>query len=518
MAAADNGSSPPDVQPPRTPHSRSHLAVASQTASWSHKSSASRGRQPKDPHAVTSKFECASLQELERNLRSYLHNPPAEPEHSACELTIWAGASFLVQDPTREEESQSNVVIHADSNDPRQNDTPATIALSVLDALQPVGSNRKDTMKRQRAIAKVCVAAIQKVDGYRYSFHNSWRSGEDDAFRFSFYCNDSLLNKDRVASGKSGSAGKRAHKPVYDCKGILSIKFSSKRQCIDVIYKHMPIHGTYEERAPPPRKESKRRADWEARNPDKIKKPRSSEDDADSSKRSNKRQRKLTSNSLENQLLNESRASLLELMRIEGDESNQPLPSVVPPSPPFRKAKIININKQATDVPTHNANNELRKEFDKLKSDFEAAKKTIEEERKRSSALQERCTQLEAEIQTLREASTASMGRETAPQAQTYPQASKTPRHGTPLAPKPQRQVNERQMYAPYSNRPGCECVFHNCVAGNLQSLVHSPSGSKQTNNRQPQNSQWTSNYFQQQPDDPEYEGINFDGNDFAVT
>src|SRR5262249_7970872 len=158
-------------------------------------------------------FECANLQDLERNLRAFLDSPPADPEHSTCELTIWAGASFMVQVPV-------------DAGAPSELSTQ-TVAMSVLDALQPAGPDPKETMKRQRCVAKVCVASIQKVDGFRYSFHNSWRSGEDDAYRFSFYCNDSLLNKDRVASGKSGSSGKRAHKPVYDCKGVLSVKFSA---------------------------------------------------------------------------------------------------------------------------------------------------------------------------------------------------------------------------------------------------------------------------------------------------
>lgn len=76
--------------------------------------------------------------------------------------------------------------------------------LSIAEALVPQDDS-KETMKRQRAIAKCFIDSIQRTDGFRYAFHNNWKSGDD--YRFSYYCNDSLLNKDRVANGKTGSAG-----------------------------------------------------------------------------------------------------------------------------------------------------------------------------------------------------------------------------------------------------------------------------------------------------------------------
>jgi hypothetical protein len=81
--------------------------------------------------------------------------------------------------------------------------TPATVA----EALEPAPEGPTETMKKQRSVSKLCVAAVQRVDGYKYSFHNNWKSGEENAFRFSYYCNDSLLNKDRVANGKAGTQG-----------------------------------------------------------------------------------------------------------------------------------------------------------------------------------------------------------------------------------------------------------------------------------------------------------------------
>jgi hypothetical protein len=184
-----------------------------------------RGRAPKDPMAVVAKYDCASIEDLEAKFREYLDNPPAAAEHCTCELTLWAGASFLVTVPSdsatpgpnphpRPNAAAGMLQPVADALNPQAEPTsqsqsqPQTeqLEMSVLDALQAT-SDPKVSMKRQRAISKVCVAAVQRVDGFRYSFHNNWRSGEDNAYRFSYYCNDSLLNKDRVANGKAGSQG-----------------------------------------------------------------------------------------------------------------------------------------------------------------------------------------------------------------------------------------------------------------------------------------------------------------------
>jgi hypothetical protein len=32
--------------------------------------------------------------------------------------------------------------------------------------------------------------------------------------------------------------------PTYDCRGAVHIKFSLKREAINVVYKHNPIHGS----------------------------------------------------------------------------------------------------------------------------------------------------------------------------------------------------------------------------------------------------------------------------------
>lgn len=211
------------------------------------------------------------------------------------------------------------------------------VSLSIMEALQPT-PDPKDKMRKQRAIAKCCVDAIQRMDGYRYSFHNCWNSREDDSFRFSYYCNDSLLNKDRAANGKGAKLGKRATKPVYDCKGVLSIKFSATKETLDVFYKHVPVHKTYEERAPPPRKDSKRRKFLEENDPEALVRlmNRPKEDSAEPAPRPVKKKKpsksephRPSNTSLESDLRAQSLQSLLLLIR---DDPSLP-PEPPPPEP-----------------------------------------------------------------------------------------------------------------------------------------------------------------------------------------
>jgi hypothetical protein len=97
--------------------------------------------------------------------------------------------------------------VNGSTSSANDKDTANMRRMSILEALANT-SDPKEKMKKQRAIAKCCVDTIQRTDGYRYSFHNCWNSREDDSFRFSYYCNDSLLNKDRAANGKGAKFGK----------------------------------------------------------------------------------------------------------------------------------------------------------------------------------------------------------------------------------------------------------------------------------------------------------------------
>ncbi|PWO22867.1 ATPase (AAA+ superfamily) [Pyrenophora tritici-repentis] len=344
-----------------------------------------RGRHARDALAKVVPHTVTSTSHFQSSLQDYLSSPPEDPEHTEAHFSFWIGTTFTVPPPasttstTSESQAQAQTQqasestphqhAHAppgyqpahyggsvqyqhladaagalapafsESIEPNNGAGPGSkdehkVSSTVYDALQPT-SDPKEKMRKQRAIAKCCVDMIQRIDGYRYSFHNCWNSREDDSFRFSYYCNDSLLNKDRAANGKGAKLGKRATKPVYDCKGVLSIKFSAAKQTLDVIYKHVPIHKTYEERAPPPRKDSKRRKYLEENDPEALVRLASrsrqlSSEDPDTPRPKRKKSQppslplpvpeppRQSNTSLESDLRAQSLRSLLELIQCDG--------------------------------------------------------------------------------------------------------------------------------------------------------------------------------------------------------
>lgn len=358
-----------------------------------------RGRQPRDAQAKIIAYNVSSMDEFETALREYLHAPPEQPEHTEAQLSFWIGTSFMVSAPAQtvpqqqSQQQQQQQQQHqsqqqqqqqqpgfqpanglqaqyggpshayqsvsgsamaltmppnfqqpaistatATDNSPAGKKPEQKVSLSVMEALQAT-ADPKEKMRKQRAIAKCCVDAIQRIDGYRYSFHNCWNSREDDSFRFSYYCNDSLLNKDRAANGKGAKLGKRATKPVYDCKGVLSIKFSATKETLDVFYKHVPVHKTYEERAPPPRKDSKRRRFLEENDPEALARlmNRAKDESEEPVPRPKKKKAskpdppRPSNTSLESDLRAQSLQSLLLLIR--DDPSMPPEPPLHEPEP-----------------------------------------------------------------------------------------------------------------------------------------------------------------------------------------
>lgn len=216
----------------------------------------------RDPMAQTVAFQSSSMDNMKQQLREYLNNPSCPPEHTTIEFTFPTSAAFMVY--------TADFIGGKEAHKARSNifNSLSRTAISVVDALSH--AEPKDQMRKQKAIARTIVESISEADGYRYSFHNNWLSKEDEASRFSYYCNDSTLNKGRAANEGAGMAGKKKVKPVYDCKGLIWVKFSVTKNNLEVHYKHVPVHKTYEERAPPPRKDSKRRKLLELFNPDKL--------------------------------------------------------------------------------------------------------------------------------------------------------------------------------------------------------------------------------------------------------
>ncbi|KIW37935.1 uncharacterized protein PV06_09913 [Exophiala oligosperma] len=224
-----------------------------------------RGRQAKDPLGQTVQFKCNKVEDLEEQLRNYLANPTGEHAHTTLAFSFPVTTAFLIA--LREKKG----------NRPLHDKTPYSYshfnktAVTVIDALQNI-QDPKEQMFTQKGISKTLVDAVQEADGYHYSFHNHWISREDQASRFSYFCNDSVLNKGRAASEglskvKAGIVGK---KQVWECEGVLAIKFSLTKMSLELHYKHIPLHPTFDERAPLPRAGSKRRKLMEIFHPEKL--------------------------------------------------------------------------------------------------------------------------------------------------------------------------------------------------------------------------------------------------------
>ncbi|KIX08128.1 uncharacterized protein Z518_02784 [Rhinocladiella mackenziei CBS 650.93] len=228
-----------------------------------------RGRHAKDPLGQSVLFQCQRVEDLETKLRDYLANPTGDPEHTTLEFSFPVTAAFMVAAreaiPTKGP-NRKVPYLYSPFN---------KTAISVIDALHTI-KDPKEQMLMQKGISRALVEAVQQADGFRYSFHNHWISREDQASRFSYYCNDSTLNKGRAANEGASKVrlGVKIRKPVFDCHGLLSVKFSSTKMSLELHYKHVPLHQTYEERAPPPRKDSKRRKILEIFHPDKLPKPK----------------------------------------------------------------------------------------------------------------------------------------------------------------------------------------------------------------------------------------------------
>lgn len=188
----------------RTPNGEDH-------AMWNKTVVTSRGRAAGDPHAQVVSFQCQNLEDLEICLRDFLSSPKdAYPaEHTTVNLVFPVSAAFLVTNPFKQPPAgyQAGVPPTPVSKPvpPLYGDAGRTV-ISVMEAMTLM-PDPKDNMKKQRVIAKVCTDAIERADGFRYSFHNNWFSKEDEANRFSYYCNDSILNKGRAANGGVGTIG-----------------------------------------------------------------------------------------------------------------------------------------------------------------------------------------------------------------------------------------------------------------------------------------------------------------------
>jgi hypothetical protein len=98
------------------------------------------------------------------------------------------------------------------------------------------------------------IEAISAIDGFKYIERNADNKEGGDGARFKYICQDSLQNRGRKSNMKKekpqesddgDDIAKRQGPsvlPTFDCGGAIHVKFSLKREAINVVYKHNLIH------------------------------------------------------------------------------------------------------------------------------------------------------------------------------------------------------------------------------------------------------------------------------------
>ncbi|CAK4030285.1 hypothetical protein AC579_2969 [Lecanosticta acicola] len=205
-----------------------------------------------------------SLDALGEALRNEIHaaEQSSVPECTTVELSLSFGATLALHRPTigpyasgGEHDLPEKFRVNHDGTTCEQGAHPRTTVGSIVNVND--GRSRQIV---QRAASRGIIQAVEAADGYRYSFNNAWTAKDEEGSRFSYICQDSMQNKDRHANGFTrtlkhlkGEGERGPRKPTYDCKGSVSVKFSSGRQRVDVYYRHYAIHQTVAERKPPAR-------------------------------------------------------------------------------------------------------------------------------------------------------------------------------------------------------------------------------------------------------------------------
>ena len=226
---------------------------------------------------------CSSIDDLTAALRDDI-DAGAEslvPECTTSELVVAANALVPLHRPNIGPYAEGGdhdlpIQFKASWTDPENSSTALNTSskkshpLATIQSIISIGDQQSRQIV-QRAASRGIVAALERMDGFKYSFNNAWSAKDDDGQRFSYICQDSMQNKDRHANGFTrtqkhlkGEGERGIRKPTYDCKGSVSVKFSLIRGCVDVYYRHYAIHPTVTERKtakPRPRPVQKQRLD-----------------------------------------------------------------------------------------------------------------------------------------------------------------------------------------------------------------------------------------------------------------
>lgn len=166
---------------------------------------------------------------------------PSQPQNNPGEATQFIQERDHSTTPEGETESTQSPAQPSPSAPSSTTDPFKTCPKALVSTVLNISSEKIRSIV-QRAASRGLLERISAHDGFRYQFNNAWSSRVDDnSLRFSYICRDSLQNKDRMAHVPS-IAPLRKIKQSYDCKGSVSVKFSTTAGVIIVQYKHTAIH------------------------------------------------------------------------------------------------------------------------------------------------------------------------------------------------------------------------------------------------------------------------------------
>jgi hypothetical protein len=257
-------------------------------------------------------FQTKSLDELETLLKEHIDKCKDKPVPE----TVYAQFLFDNSVVFQIKDTSDGIRDHFPHlQDAQYNTGPSP--LPVTEAVAQV-SDTKLKLRRQRAVGRAILRSIQAVDDFNYFEKEAWDTKHADGYRFKYLCKDSYQNKDRAANksrkstdpssfqsinGAGSASGTPSAQPppitgppdasasgdqsptkgdvsewfkkhgitppaaespsrlpTYDCKGSIFVKFSSSQGVVDVVYQHLPIHNSTNERAPDPIPERQSRA------------------------------------------------------------------------------------------------------------------------------------------------------------------------------------------------------------------------------------------------------------------
>ena len=188
-------------------------------------------------------YKCPTLESLDAALRNELERVSQSliPEEAVIEFLFSAEATITI--PVSQQANLGELGIFP-AELPQVTTVDRTLCRDI------VGQSR---LKIQRAIAKCFVELVQQIDGFQYRERRAENRENSDGIRFKFVCTESLQNRDRIGNRKRGeikdgeaitteAAPQRTRFPSHDCGGAIHIKFSTKKNAINLVYRHTSIH------------------------------------------------------------------------------------------------------------------------------------------------------------------------------------------------------------------------------------------------------------------------------------